>query len=341
MRLPVHLFYPAAALYAALMLPLSVSVMPSAWHAREMLFGFALAVVAGNQLGPARPRRIVVLFALWLAARAAFLAAPQSALAAALNGAFALGLALQVAPRLLRAAKKLRNRVLPGVLVALCAAAALHPLGDRVLPGAVMLFALLMLFMGGRIIPPMVAGQLQRQGERLEVRVQPRLEGVLLAAAALAAAAAFFPQGEAPAALAATAAGTLALARIHRWRPWRLRARPDIACLIAGYTWLGVGLLAVGAALWTGRGLPAALHVITVGALGTLTLTVMATTWLLRARREPADFGAIPVGTGLLALAVAARGLAELWPMPWLVVSAAAWSAAFALLFGLLLRVRR
>lgn len=337
----MHLFYPAAALYAALMLPLSVSSMPPAWHAREMLFGFALAVVAGNQLGPARPRRIVLLFALWLAARAAFLAAPQSALAVALNGAFALGLALQVAPRLLRAAKKLRNRVLPGALLALCAAAALHPLGGRVLPGAVMLFALLMLFMGGRIIPPMLAGQLQRQGERHQVRVQPRLEGVLLAAAAIAAAAAFLPQGDVPAALAALAAGALALVRTFRWRPWRLRARPDLACLVAGYVWLGVGLLAVGTALWTGQGLPAAMHVITVGALGTLTFTVMAITWLLRARREPADYGAIPVGTGLLALAVVARGLAQLWPMPWLLISALAWSAAFALLFALLLRVRR
>jgi len=341
MAAAVHLFYPAAALYSALFLPLSVSVMPPAWHAREMLFGFALAVVAGNQLGPARGRRIAVLFALWLAARAAFLAAPQSVSAALLNAAFALALALQVAPRLLRAAKKLRNRVLPAVLVALCAAAALHPLVDRVLPGAVLLFALLMLFMGGRIIAPMMAGQLQRQGERFEVRVQPRLEGALLGAAALAAAAAFVPHGDAPAALAALAAGALAIVRILRWRPWRLRARPDLACLIAGYAWLAAGLLVVGAALWAGRALPAALHVITIGALGTLTFTVMATTWLLRARRDPAAFGALPLGTGLLALAVAARGLAALWPMPWLAVAAAAWSAAFALLFALLLRTRR
>lgn len=331
----MHLFYPAAALYAAFFLPLSVAVMPPAWHAQELLFGYALAVVAGNQLGPARPRRIALLFALWLAARAAFLVAPEGWAALVANAAFALGLALQAAPRLLRAAKKMRNRVLPAVLVALCAAAIARSFGADVLPGAVMLFAILMLFMGGRILAPAIAGQLQRQGETLEARVQPRLEAALLIAAGVAAVAAFVPEARLLAAGASGAAGLLAAARIVRWRPWRLRGRPDLLCLGAGYAWLALGLLALAAALAVGRGLPAAIHMITVGALGTLTFNVMASTWLLRARADPARSAALVRGTLLLAAATGARAAAAVAPSPWLLVAAFCWSAAFALLFAL------
>ena len=79
-----EVFYPAAALYAALALPLSVAAMATqgtlfpgvrspAGHAHEMLVGYALAVVAGNQLGAVRPRVVGALLMLWVAARAAFL----------------------------------------------------------------------------------------------------------------------------------------------------------------------------------------------------------------------------------------------------------------------------
>lgn len=65
--LPNVLFFPAASLYAVLVLPWSVLSMtgvlagPAALstgfgHAHEMLLGYALAVVAGNQLSRCQPR---------------------------------------------------------------------------------------------------------------------------------------------------------------------------------------------------------------------------------------------------------------------------------------------
>ena len=86
-------------------------------HAHEMLFGYALAVVAGNQLGPMGVARLSVLAGLWALARVAFLATPLSTAAAATNIAFAVLLALHVAPRLLVAAKKRRNQALPLILL--------------------------------------------------------------------------------------------------------------------------------------------------------------------------------------------------------------------------------
>ena len=65
-------FFPAAALYATLLLPLSVAgllgVLPMPpglaqplGHAHELLFGYALAVVAGYLLGPQPQPRCLAL----------------------------------------------------------------------------------------------------------------------------------------------------------------------------------------------------------------------------------------------------------------------------------------
>lgn len=314
------------------MLPVSAFAMDPRVHAHEMLLGFALAVVAGNQLGSISRGRMAAMLSAWTAARAAFLLAPASAAAAALNALFAALLALQVAPRLFGAAKKLRNQALPAILVSICAAAiAWEAVGPYV---TVALFALLMLFMGGRIIAPTVAGQLHRQGERLDARVQPRIEAALIVAGLVAVAALL--AGAAPLAAAAlAAAGVVAAIRLVRWRLWALRGRPDLLCLASGYAWLAVGLVAFGTALATGRHQSAALHLITVGALGTLTFNVMAQSWLLGARRFTGH-PAIIAGTLLLAAATVFR----LAGGQWLAFAAACWSAAFAALLALFFSVR-
>jgi uncharacterized protein involved in response to NO len=301
-------------------------------HAHEMLLGFALAVVAGNQLGVASPRRMAAMLVAWAAARAAFLAAPASLLAAALNAAFAALLALHVAPRLFGSAKKLRNQALPLVLTALCAAAAAwHFTGGKLVYPTVALFALLMLFMGGRIVAPAVAGQLYRQGERLDARVQPRLEAVLIVAG-FAAAGTLAAGAAKPAAAALATAGAVAALRLARWRLWRLKGRPDLVCLAAGYAWLALGLAAFGAALWAGRHQSAALHLITVGALGTLTLNVMAQAWLLKARRDPSRVPGIVAATVLMALATVFRMVS------FLELAAGCWTAAFVMLLAIFWR---
>jgi len=363
-RIPADgFFFPAAALYATLVLPVSVlemlgrarflpGVASPAGHAHELLFGFALAAVAGNQLGPTSLPRLALFFALWVFARVGFLLAPQSLAAVAANVAFAALLAAQLAPRLLRAAKKPRNKALPLVLVAICAAAiAFQVAGSfdradvqfRILLAAVLLFALLMLFMGGRLIAPAVAGQFYRQGGNLEARVQPRIEGALIVcmAAAIAVSVAAGPAGVALGAALLVTSGVLAAVRVARWRLWALRGRSDLLSLAAGYGWLAVGLALFGASRASGVALFGALHLITAGALGTLTLNVMAMTRMLKARRDPARSRVPGAGTALIALATVARALAASGTQsaePLLALAALAWSAAFALLLVLIVR---
>jgi uncharacterized protein involved in response to NO len=360
-------FFPMATVYAIFVLPASVLAMlgltgalpalvSGSGHAHEMLFGFALAVVVGNQLGPTSMLRLAALAGLWVVARATFLWAPQSIAAATANIAFAALLATQLAPRLLGAAKKWRNQALPLVLTAICVSSIAYQLAQlagwvaaehTILNVAVLLFALLLLFMGGRLIGPTIAGEFYRQGGgKLDVRVQPRIEGALIIVMAVAVAASLFASWRPFALLAAaatTVAGPLSAVRLLRWRLWALRARPDLLCLAAGYGWLALGLLLYGAALAAGRYQTVALHFITVGALGTLTLNVIAMTWTLKARQDPSRARVRVWATILLGAALLARVLAGLGafdPQVLLVMGSIFWSSAFTLLLVLLVRLR-
>ena len=82
-------FFPVAAAYAALALPWSVfahfglveappGLNGPLGHAHEMLFGFAMAAVAGYVLGPQPKRWIGLILSLWLVGRLAFLGWPST-----------------------------------------------------------------------------------------------------------------------------------------------------------------------------------------------------------------------------------------------------------------------
>lgn len=350
-------FYPAAALYAAVVLPWSVLALlgvvpaPSSLatpfgHAHEMLVGFALAVVAGNQLGMLPAARLRLLLVAWIFARVAFLALPPL-VAAMFDIAFVVALGVHVAPRLFRAAKKLRNQALPAILTALCIAAIAFDLSvvaagatttHAIVTALVLLLAALMLFMGGRIIAPIAAGQLYRQGATLEARVQPRIEGALVVVMAVAIVAAVIAPLGFVLRLACLVAATLAIVRLLRWRLWACKRRPDLLCLAIGYAWLAAGLLAF-AATDSGIARTAAVHVVTIGALGTLTFNVMAFATLSRARLEPAGDARLPWGTALIGVATACRvgaAVSPAWAVDLYLAAAACWSGAFLIATWLL-----
>lgn len=82
-------FFPIAAVYAAFAVPMSVHGMRSGeallpgfatvtGHAHELLFGSALAVVAGFLVTRALRPQLATLVGLWVLARIGFLAFPGS-----------------------------------------------------------------------------------------------------------------------------------------------------------------------------------------------------------------------------------------------------------------------
>ena len=352
-------FFPIAVVYAAVAVPMSVYGMRSGeallpgfatvtGHAHELLFGFALAVAAGFLVTRASRPQLAALIGLWLLARLGFLAFPESLFALGANIALAGYLGRLVIPQFLKGAKKLRNRTIGPLLGVLCLAVAVFHFAGMtmrtwlqflILQETVLLFAMLMLFMGGRIIAPAAAGAIQRAGGHLGARVQPRVEGAVLVMMICALVLAVMPGGRPVAGVFTMGAGLLAFVRLARWRLPACRGRPDLWCLGVGYGWLGVGLGLFGLA-WTGQWLPAVMgvHAITVGALGTLTTAVMARVRLTRNKLDPARERVLPWVALSIAAATVTR-LVEGGSDIGLGISAALWSMAFVLLLSLLVRV--
>ncbi|AMD00750.1 NnrS family protein [Halomonas chromatireducens] len=346
-------FFPLAALHAALMVPLTLLALYHGWdilsqlaspaaHARELLFGFALAVIAGYLLGPL-PRRLQGwLVGLWLVGRLGILDWPGGAVATLADALFALWLAGLLVPRFL-AAKKWRNRVLSPLLGLICLLAVVTltwrylddmPTTAPLMHQSVLWLVLLMTFMGGRIISPAVNGYLMSRYRMAGAGVQPQVESALIV---LLGSAPFLMLWSALRPLAAglvLAAGLLVLWRVMRWGPGRCHERPDLLVLMLGYTWLGIGLLLLARTWWVPVHASTALHVFTIAALGTLSSTIMLRHVILRARYRPESEWALVPLAGLFATAAIMR----LWALDagsaWLVilwVSSLLWSLAWLL----------
>ncbi len=356
--LPAHAFlFPLAALYAAVAVPLSLPALTGgstlvpgiagpAGHAHELLFGFAAAVAAGYLINRASRIYLAALIGSWSVARVAFLFFPGGWIASLAGAAFFALAAYATIPPFVRTAKKWRNRAVAVILSALFGAGAAYALsglwaweqGQRaVLALGVDAVTALMLFMGGRIIAPAVGGHMERCGVSQEARVQPAIEGALLVAMATAVVAGQISGAEPLRTTALAVAGGLAGVRLARWRLWRCPDRPDLICLGVGYGWLAVGLLlqaavAVGVAPFS---MTAATHAVLVGALGTLTITVMTRVRRLRVRDRVSGFALPATAVAVIAIAAVARIAADgvpTWRTELLAVATAGWASAYALL---------
>ncbi|WP_373182124.1 NnrS family protein [Halomonas campaniensis] len=344
--------FPLAALHAALLVPLSllslyhpggVALLASpAAHGRELMFGFALAVIAGYLLGPLPPRRLQALVALWLLARLGGLVWPGAVPVTLADAGFALLVAWHLVPRFL-AAKKWRNRVLSPLLGLLCLLAVVTltwrhlgpmPTTAPLMHQSVLWLVLLMVFMGGRVLAPAVNGHLMASRRQAGAGVQPHLEAALILLLGVTPLLMLWPPLRPLAAVPAMAAGLLVLLRLWRWRPWACRRRPDLLGLMLGYAWLGIGLLLLARAWWQQPHASATLHAFTIGALGTLASGIMLRQAILRAKARPeAEPLLLPLAL-LFCLAAVLRLLALEAGQHWLALlwgSALAWSLAWGL----------
>ena len=350
--------FPVAAAFAALAVPLWLvpSALPPAlrapaWHGHEMLFGYTVAVVAGFLVTRGPHAMPWMLLAAWIAGRAAPLA--PGPLAAVLGLAFPAALLAAAAPPLVRGAKRWENRIVPAVVAALLAidatwwagALRLDPeVQRRALLAGVDLFALLMLIVGGRALPAAVGGYLERRGIPRRDLIRRGYELPLAALVGGACLLDAFGLARGAGALS-VAAALVTLVRVVPWQLHRTLARPELWALALGYLWLIPGLLLKGIAQLTDI-VPVThtVHGVTIGALGTLTLTMMARTAVLQARRPLEGFGDIGAAALMVSAAALLRLAAPLAPahqgaLLWF--GAGIWSAAFLVLFVRLVRIQR
>ena len=316
------------------------------WHGHEMLFGFALAVVAGFLLTAVRNwtaqptvegAPLAALAGLWVAGRVLVLT-PFGVAAALVNAAFPLALAVAIGIPLWRS-RNARNYFFIGLLVLMAAlVAGLHLalLGQGALPPRlglvlgldVMLF--IMAVMAGRVVPMFTNnGVPGANAERHPLVEKLALGSVLLlfVVDALQAPAGFIG---ALALVAAAAHGT----RLALWRGWRTIGTPLVWILHAAYAWIVIHLLLRGAA---GLGWLAGTfdtHALTVGAIGGLTIGMMTRTARGHTGRPLRADGWETAMFVLVQLAAIARVFGGMVPglyMAGIQSSALLWSAAFGL----------
>jgi uncharacterized protein involved in response to NO len=292
-------FFLAAGVYAVLLMglwlavlqgSLSLGALPSPiWHGHEMLFGFAVAVIAGflltaaqNWTGIPMPsgRPLAALFLLWLAGRLGFLLPGLPAgLVALVDLSFLPLLALALALPIHRA-KQLHNYPFPILLLALTAANALVHLqalgwtstARLGLYLATYVVVAIMVVMGGRVIASFTDNKLGTRARRwplIERLVLPITLGALLAAL-------IAPDSLVTALLTAITA-TVHAVRLTGWYTRKYWAVPLLWILHLGYAWITLGfvLLALSAA-GMGAAAVSALHAFTAGGIGVLTLGMMA-----------------------------------------------------------------
>lgn len=326
---------------------------PVSWHAHEFLFGFLGAVMAGflltavpNWTGrlPITGWPLAGLAALWLAGRAAVaLSAHLPTLAvAAVDLGFPVVLGAVLAREIV-AGRNWRNAPVLGLLgvftlgnalfhwEAAAGGAPAQGVGLRLaLAAAVMLIALI----GGRIVPSFTRNWLVQRGEtRLPVPPMQRFDKAALAV--LGAALVFWVAApDHPLTGAALLlAGALHLARLMRWRGHLAWPEPLVTVLHAGYLFVPLGALGLGAEILSpgSFGMAAAQHLWMAGAIGLMTMAVMTRAALGHGGRPLHATGPIAALYVLLVVSVIARLLAgalpgAAWPLH---LSAAAWVLAW------------
>ena len=358
LRLGFRPFYLGAAGFALLAIPLWLLMWsgllqrqpvlpPLLWHAHEILYGFAVAVIVGFLLtagkawtGLATPRGpfLGALVLLWLAARIAALGAPY-AVYAALDLAL-LPIAALVLLRVLWRANSRRNLPLGGILMLLAAVNLAFHLGAlgmidwpalHALYAALALIVMIECVIGGRVIPLFTANVTPG----LKIAPWPPFERAVLGVTA-ATLLAWVAQWQGPWAAALLAlAAALHVWRLLRWAPWVTLTRPILWILHAAYAWIPIGLALLAAAQigW----LPATLgiHALGVGATGGLIIGMITRTARGHTGR-PLKVGRLEAAA--YALMMLAALLRVLLPMvapdalpTTLTLAGAAWSLAFVL----------
>jgi uncharacterized protein involved in response to NO len=350
-------FFLAAGVYSVLLMAVWLLVLrgnvvlstlsPLVWHGHEMLFGFAVAVIAGflltaaqNWTGIRTPSGspLAALFLLWLAGRLSFLIpALPAGLVALIDLAFLPVLAGVLALPILKA-KQLRNAPFPIMLLALAGANSLvHLEGVGWTSGtariglhlAVYVIVTMITVMSGRVIPSFTDNKLRTRARRWNFieRLVPVVTIGALAAALIV------PDTLVTALLAAIAAAVHGT-RLAGWYTNKFWSVPLLWILHLGYAWIALGfaLLALSAA-GMGTSASSSLHAFTAGAIGTLTLGMMARVALGHSGRmlEPAPLMTLAfVAINLAALVRVALPL--LFPSlsaPGMAIAGLSWMFAF------------
>lgn len=298
---------------------------PMLWHAHEMIFGYALAVVAGFLLTAARTwtgrntahgNFLLAIVLVWLLGRLAMMGlfGPSPVVAGVLGVAFPLLFGAAVARPIFQSGSKRNYKVVVALALITLAAAAAHfgnPGVQRAgIYGALHLVILLHVVVGGRVIPLFTRNRTGNQA----VRNRPALDRVAilaaLAVALLAVPVAMRVGHPLTPVLGAVAfaSGVIQLVRMGTWGTRSAFGIPLLAVLHFGYFWIGAGQILLALSLWTTAiAETVALHALTIGVIGTMTVGMMTRVTMGHTGRKIQDSALSVAAFSAMAVSVFAR----------------------------------
>lgn len=328
--------------------PAQLQVPAIWWHVHEMLFGFAMAIVAGFTLTAVqnwtgipgvKSWRLAFIFLLWLLPRILFWTPAPLWLISSIEALFLLAVAYEIGVRVLKA-KGWRNLFfIPLFLVAIAANFASYATIKGMPPfpslavweAMIWWFTLLISIMGGRVIPFFSARRLNYDKPQpiFWLEVCSNLPLLLLFVLS------FFPLAKltiaTPILIFAALAQTI---RFARWKPWLTFKEPLVWSLHICYAAIPLALWSLG--LSTSPMLSHSLiHLLAIGALGGVILAMIARVTMGHTGRAIYEGPNASIAFAAIAIAAIIRSFgAGLFPQHLLVmvdVSALFWVIGYGL----------
>ncbi|GLQ31566.1 NnrS family protein [Litoribrevibacter albus] len=326
------------------------------WHGHEMVFGFTTAIIGGFLLTAVRNwtgiptitgAPLMMLVGVWLLARLtlAFGSGLPGWLVLLIDESYLVGLMVAVAYPIIKA-KMWRNLMFVPILLlfvvlnalsygSVLGVASLEGFALNAIHGAIFLVALIIAIIGGRVLPFFTANGLRVQ----KIDSIPALDAVALLSLLSLVAMAVYGLNDVPSALLASVAfvsGLANLIRLGRLQFWLCFKVPLLWSLHLFFSFIAWGLLALSLyALEVIDSLSPVLHLITVGAIGGMILSMITRVSLGHTGRPLQASKPLAVAFGLLFVSVVMRSVLPMI-MPELIstailIAGGLWVIAFGL----------
>ena len=321
------------------------------WHAHEMVFGFSSAVIAGflltavpNWTGrlPVSGMPLAFLFGAWFAGRLVFLNPDITNIYVAVTiESLFLPLLLFICAREIVAGRQWKNlKVLIAVAVVTLANLTFHYLalsgGDVAMANriGVSAYVLLIMLIGGRIIPSFTRNWLNKAGLTQFPTSFNRYDGLCIIVGAVTCVAwVAMPESTVTAILAIITA-VLHTIRLYRWRGWSVAREKLLLVLHIAYAFVPLGYIAIACSALGHLNPFSALHIMTVGVIGCMMLAVMTRATRGHTGRPLTATLTTQIAYLCIILAALTRPFAEMMPNffhTFLAGSALLWMLAFGL----------
>ena len=321
-----------------------------AWHSHEMLFGFAVAVIAGflltavrNWTGLPTPTGapLAMLAILWIAARVLIITGP-AALAAIVDVTFLPALALAIAVPILRSKNKRNYKVL-AIILLLAGAHGIYHLASLGFAGAWLartsLFAgidilmILMAIVGGRVIPAFTRNALPSATSRHEPWVEVVTFVSMILVTFVTVLNGYWAVPSMLAAILLIIVAASHAIRLALWDPVKTLHNPLLWMMPVAYSWMPIAFLLRALAVTNVVAAGAWIHAMTMGAVSSLMLAMMMRSSLGHTGRQLIASKADMAAFLLLQIAAIVRVVASVTAgetyQQWIVASGLIWALAF------------